>query len=115
MISLTPIQMKLAGAVLVAAAIASTMFYVRHLKTELKTAQDHVTELQVKLKVQNDAVMSLKKEADDALVKHKQELDQAQADLETAKSQARTIYKTPPSNPKDLCGSALELMNGASK
>ena len=113
MISLTPIQMKLAGVTLGVLVIASTVFYVRHLKTNLQTARDHVTELQVKLKVQNDAVMSLKTEADAALVRHKQELEKAQFDLEAAKAQAHATYKTPPANPGDLCGSALKLMNGA--
>ncbi len=113
MISLTPIQMKLAGVALGALVIASAVFYVRHLKADLQTAREKVTELQVKLKVQNDAVMSLKAEADAALVKHQQELEKAQSDLDAAKAQAHVIYKAAPSNPKDLCGSALKLMNGA--
>lgn len=113
MISLTPIQMKLAGVALGVLIIAIAVFYVRHLKTDLQAAREKVTELQVKLKVQNDAVMSLKAEADAALVKHQQELEKAQSDLEAAKAQANVTYKTPPANPHDLCGSALKLMNGA--
>lgn len=111
MMTFTPAQMKIAGALLVVLAVAAMGLKIRNLKSDLKESQDKVTELNVKLKVQNEAVLSLKAEADAALERHKQELQVANDALEQAKEKAQVIYKTPPSQPKDLCNSALDLMN----
>lgn len=111
MMTFTPVQMKIAGAVLVVLTAIAVTMKIRGLKSDLKEAQDKVTELQVKLKVQNEAVLSLKQEADAALERHKQELQEANTELEQAKERAQSIYKAPPSQPKDLCRSALDIMN----
>ena len=112
MISLTPIQMKLAGAALGVLAIASAVFYVRHLKTDLQAAREKVTELQVKLKVQNEAILQMKKDSDAREIASKEMLEVAKKDADSARVRASSIHKAQPSTPGNDCKSALDLING---
>jgi cell division protein FtsL len=102
---------KLIGVALIAAAVLGAWWYVHHLQTEVKDLTTQVTVLESKLKDQNDAVDALKKDADTRLASAKKDLDVAKAETVKAKGRSVIIYKTKPADPKDLCKSALDLVN----
>lgn len=108
--------------VLASALAAAGYFYVDSLYTQIGDLSKKNTELvsknselSTKLRMQNDAVAQLKKDSDARTASHKAELEAAKRDSAVAKNKARVIYHTPPSNPNDLCASALDLVNGAAK
>ncbi len=108
--------------ILVAGLAASGYFYVDSLKGQIKNLSDANTQLvtenstlSTKLRMQNDAVAQLKKESDARTAAHKTELEAAKRESAAQRNKGQVIYKTPPSNPDDLCASALTLINGAAK
>ena len=106
---------KLIGIGLIVAAALGLWWYVSSLKSEVETLTAQLIVCGTKLKDQNDAVAALKKESDDRLAAAAKELEDAKKLAEKNKSQAKVIYKVKPSNPNDLCKSALDLVNGGAK
>jgi len=106
------LNLKLIGLALAAVAAFGAYKYVGHLHAEVATLQAANTELSTKLKIQNDAVLQMQKDADARIALHKQELDAAKQAAQAAQGKAQIIYKKIPSTPTDTCKSALDLLNG---
>lgn len=86
--------------------------YTSELNNQLREERAKSTELATKLRLQNDAVSQLKKDADLRLEAHKKDLEAAKKQSVIIQEKAKVIYKTQPSVPNDLCKSALDLING---
>lgn len=112
---LTALQYKLIGGVVLALALFGGYRYVSHLQGRISTLESEKTELSTKLNTQNDAIKQMKIDADERKEKHKEELEKAMQKSSEKKQEAQVIYKTVPSNPSDLCKSALDLINGGAK
>jgi hypothetical protein len=112
---LTSLQFKLIGALVLALALFGGYKYVAHLQGRVDTLTSEKTELSTKLDTQNKAILQMKKDADERKEKHAEELKEAAQKSTEKKQEAQVIYKTVPSNPSDMCKSALDLINGGAK
>lgn len=106
---------RLALTGLVLTALLGAWWYVSNLQDENERLTNQVAGLGSKLKNQNDAVDTMKKDADLRLSAAAAELAKAKIDAETARKRAINIYKAKPSVPSDSCKSALDLINGGTK
>lgn len=86
--------------------------HVENLNDELISERAKVVEISTKLRLQNDAVIQLKKDADLRIASHKKDLEAAKSQSAVIQGKAQIIYKTRPSTPDDSCRSALDLING---
>jgi len=109
----TGLYARLIGAGLIAAAVIAGWLYVSNLRTKVDTLTSDKVRLQAELDLQSASILAAKQLADTQLAAAKVELDAAKAETEKAKKRSVVIYKQPPSNPNDLCKSALDLMNAA--
>lgn len=112
---LTGLYARLIGIGLIVAACLGAWWYVHHLQSEVKELTTQVTVLGGKLKDQNDAIDLLKKDADARVAAAQQQIALAQAETLKAKGRATIVYKAKPSDPTNLCKSALDLVNGGAK
>lgn len=112
MIGLQTKLIALAGIALLAAA---AWWYVSSLQGEVRELTAANTIISQKLKDQNDAIDLLKKDADVRLAAGEAAVKLAKEEAAKVKGKATIIYRTKPSDPKDVCKSALDLVNGAAK
>lgn len=113
--NISPLQMKLAGVLLVSLAAVSTVLYVRHLKNELADVTAQKVQVETQLNLQNAAIKQMKADSDAREAAAKEAIAQAKAQADATRAKATVIYKTSPSKPGDLCSSALDLINGSAK
>lgn len=100
---------------LIVAALAGGWWYVRGLQKERDELKQQVTILSVKLEEQNQAIDAWKKEADAKLKAAEAEISKAKADTAAAQARAKNVFRAKPSDPSNLCKSALDLVNGGAK
>jgi uncharacterized protein HemX len=106
---------KLIGIALIVAAVLGGVLYVRHLQSEVQTLTTEKAVIEGKLKDQNDAVDTLKRDADARVAAAEVAVQAAKDETVKAKKKATIIYKQPPSTPGDNCKSALDLVNGVAQ
>lgn len=119
---LTGMYARLIGIGLIVAAVLGAFWYVNHLQNEVVQLNQTVAlkdasikQLTTAIDTQNAAVDQLKKDADERLKTAQAAIDQAKAEAAKAKARADSAYRAKPSDPNDLCKSALELVNGGTK
>lgn len=113
---------KLIVAGLIMAAVLGAWWYVTGLqdtveeqKAVIIQKEANIQQLNSAIETQNSAVDALKKDADVRLAAAETKLTAARAETVKAKARATIIYKEKPSDPNDLCKSALDLVNGGVK
>lgn len=94
--------------------VLMTVLYIKHLQTEVNRLKSDNTELSTKLKIQNDAVLQMKADAEGRLKAAEAELEKAKLASAEHQAKAQVIYKAAPTS-DDKCKAALNLMNGGSK
>lgn len=109
---MTGMYIKLVAMLVIIGAIAGGIFYVRNLQSTVKELEAQVLLKDAAIKQQNDAIIALKTFADTKLAEAEAELAKARAETKAAKARALNAYKAKPSDPTDLCKSALDLVNG---
>jgi predicted nucleic acid-binding Zn-ribbon protein len=104
------------------AAIAIDAWYIDHLKTKIAAQEKDLVVLRGNnetlskaIDSQNKAIQNLQDAAAAALKEHQAELDAAKKATAQAKKKADSLYNAQPSNPANLCDSALNLLNGGAK
>lgn len=104
------------------AAVAINAWYIDHLKTkiatqekDLVTLRGNVQTLSKAIDSQNKAVQDLRDAAAKALKAHEAELAAAKKQTAIAEQKAKVLYNAKPSDPNNLCKSAVDLINGVSK
>jgi uncharacterized protein HemX len=109
------LNIKLIAALVIAAAIAGALFYVRGLQNDVKELTEKNIVLTTAIETQNKAVETLKADADNRLKAAGEQLAVAKAEAAKGKGKATVIFKTKPSTPGNACKSALDLVNGVAK
>jgi cell division protein FtsB len=104
---------KLIAAALILAAIIGAGLYVKNLQSKVVELTAQNTVLSTKLNDQNEAIKTLKQDADARLKAGEALIAAAQEETKKAKGRSTIIYKTKPSTPGDDCKSALDLVNTA--
>jgi cell division protein FtsB len=111
---------KLIAVALVVAIVLGGIWYVKHLQAEVADLTQQVSTLTAQnaaltasIRVQNDAIDTLKKEGETRLAAAAVELAKAKAATKAAQGRATVIYKQPPSTPGNDCKSTLDLLNSA--
>ena len=106
-----PFNPKLAGIVLLALALLAGVLYCRHLKSNLveMTVQRDAAVQQVEL--QNRAIEQMHRESQAREQAGKVLVEQAKKEAEQSRQKAITIARTKPTDPNDMCKSALSLIN----
>jgi len=119
---ITGLYARLIGVGLIVAALLGAFWYVKHLqgqvadlRQEVAVKEASIRQLSTAIDTQNAAIDSLKKDADARLAAAEAALVKARADTAAAKKKAGTIFKAKPSDPSNLCKSALDLVNGGAK
>jgi len=119
---LAGMYIKLIAAGVIIAAALGAVWYVNNLqetveeqKAVIIQKEANIKQLGAAIEQQNAAVDALKKDADARLAAAETKLVVARAETAKAKSRATIIYKEKPSDPNDLCKSALDLVNGGAK
>lgn len=105
--------LRLAGFAAILILVFGGIYYVHHLQTENATLTTQVASLNLMIKSQNDAITKWSQDAKAREAAGKIALAEAQKQSVVYRDRAKIIYKTLPSKPTDLCGSALDLVNGA--
>lgn len=112
---LSGMYIKLIAAAVIMAAVVGGYLYVTNLQDTVKELETQIVLKDAAIKQQNDAIDALKKEADARLAAAQAELEKAKAETVAAKARAQSAYKAKPSDPSNLCKSALDLVNGGAK
>lgn len=110
-----PFNPKLAGAAVVALALLCVSLWIWHLKSSLAEVTAQKVQVEAQLNLQNAAIRQMKIETDAREQAGKVLVEQAKKEAEQSRRKATAIYKSKPSDPKDLCKSALSLINEGSK
>lgn len=115
---LSGLYVKLIGAAVIVAAVLGAVWYVNNLKDTIEEQKATIIQKEANIKQlsgaidsQNAAIEALKKEADERLKAAEAELAKAKAETAAAKKRATVIYRDKPSDPNDLCKSALDIIN----
>lgn len=100
--------------IVVAITIAGWM-YVTGLQDKVAQLEQEKAVLVVKVKDQNDAILSIEENAKLRAKAAAKDLEAAAKIAEKAKADAQAYYRAKPSTPADRCKSALDLINGGVK
>lgn len=109
---------KLIAAAVIVAAVIGGFLYVKHLQSSvaeleqtLAVKEASIKQLSASIDAQNLAIEELKKDGDRRLALAAAELAKAKAETARARAAADVIYKVRPSDPNNMCKSALDLIN----
>jgi uncharacterized protein (UPF0333 family) len=106
---------RLAAVAVVIALLGGAYWYVSSLKGKVKMLEQEVLLKDAAIKQQNDAVDALQASAEKRVKDAEKLVAVAKAEAVKARGKATVIYKTRPSDPSNLCKSALDLVNGGAK
>lgn len=109
---LSSLYLKIGGAVAIVATILGIWFYIGNLKDDKAALQNELLLANAAIKQQNDGIDALKKESEARVKAAEVKIAAAKAETVKAKNKATVIYKVKPSDPNNLCKSALDLVNG---
>ena len=109
---------KLIAAAIIVAAVVGAVWYVRHLQSSVAELEQTIAvkeasikQLSASIEAQNAAIDTLKADADKRLAAAAEQIAKAKIETARARAAADAIYKTKPSDPSNLCKSALNLVN----